>query len=456
MNISEQVASFIVNTEMEKISPEAVSMAKNAILDCVGVTVAGSADETGRIITGLVKDLGGQPAAGVIGGGFWTSPPLAALANGTMAHALDYDDVNHTMTGHPSVPLVPAVFALGEDLKSSGEMITLAYIIGFEVETKVGAGVNINHYQKGWHATATLGTLGAAAAASKLLGLDVVKTRMALGIAASAAAGIRQNFGTMTKPYHAGQAAKNGVLAAMLAQRGFTADANILEAPLGFCNLFTENGSYNLDKITAHLGDPLDILKPGVVIKQYPSCAGTHRALDGMLALVKEYGIEGKEVEKVQIKTISLIPKILIHTRPRTGLEGKFSMQYCMSAAILDKKVGLQSFTDPMVNRSEIQELVKKVDMITYTQAEEGEIGGLREDLPEIVTVKLKSGKELKKEVKNPKGSPQDPLSKEQLMDKFIDCVNLVLPSRRGEQAAEFINKLEKLSNISELMKILV
>lgn len=455
MNVSEKVSRFVVDATMARIPPEAVSVAKDAILDCVGVTLAGSSDETGKIITRLVKYLGGRPAAGVIGGGFWTSPPLAALANGTMAHALDYDDINHTMIGHPSAPLVPAILALGEEIKASGEMIILAYIIGFEVEAKIGAGVNTNHYQKGWHATGTLGTLGAAAAACKLLGLDVARTRMALGIAASAAAGIRQNFGTMTKPYHAGQAAKNGVLAALLAQRGFTADANILEAPVGFCNLFTENGSYDLEKIGTHLGDPWDIVAPGVELKQYPSCGGTHRALDGMLALINQYGFEGTEVEQIQVKTGSLIPKVLIHTRPRTGLEGKFSMQYCLSAAVLDRKVGLQTFTDSMVNRVEVQELVKKVDVITYTPAEEGE-RGLREDLPDIVTVKLKSGTKLQKAVKHPKGNPHDPLSTEQLTAKFLDCANRTLPSRKGEQAADLIQKLDTLNNISELMTILV
>lgn len=455
MSITERLATFIVDTKMDKVPLEAVAMAKDAILDCVGVILAGASDETGRIITGLVKDLGGQPVAGVMRGGFWTSPPLAALANGTMAHALDYDDVNHNMAGHPSVPLVPAVFALGEDLKASGERITLAYIIGFEIQAKIGTGVNLNHYQKGWHATATLGTMGAAAASAKLLGLDVGKTRMALGIAASSAAGIRQNFGTMTKPYHAGQAAKNGVLAAMLASRGFTADANILEAPLGFCSLFTEGGAFNLENIIANLGDPWDVLKPGVVIKQYPSCALTHRALDGMLALVKESRFRPTDVNNIEIKGGSMTPKVLIHSRPTTGLEGKFSMQYCMSAAIIDNRVGLETFTDSMVNRPEAQELLRKVDLVTYSPSEEGNVR-LIDGLPDIVSVRLKNGKELKKEVKYPKGSPQDPLSKEQLMGKFIDCSKLVLPGRKAEEAAELITRIDKLGGISELMKILV
>lgn len=455
MNITEKLATFIVDTKREKIPLEAMAMAKDAILDCVGVILAGASDVTGKIITELVKDLGGQPVAGVMRGGFWTSPPLAALANGTMAHALDYDDVNLSMAGHPSVPLVPAVFALGEDLKSTGERILLAYIIGFEIEAKIGAGVNMSHYQKGWHATATLGTLGAAAASAKLLGLDIAQTRMALGIAASAAAGIRQNFGTMTKPYHAGQAAKNGIMAVMLASRGFTADANILEAPLGFCSVFTEGQSFNLEKIVANLGDPWDILQPGINVKQYPSCALTHRALDGMLALVKESSFQPGDVQRIEIKVGSMVPKVLIHARPTTGLEGKFSMQYCMSAAILDNRVGLETFTDSMVNRQEAQELLRKVDLVTYSQAEEGD-GRLIDGPPDIVSVRLRDGRDLKKEVKYPKGSPQDPLSREQLMGKFIDCSKLTLPGRKVEEAAELLSKMEKLAGISELIKLLV
>ena len=224
---------------------------------------------------------------GVIGSGFKTSAPLAALANGTMAHALDFDDVNWHMSGHPTVPLLPAILALGQGVHASGQEVLLAYALGFEVETKVGLGMNPRHYDLGWHATSTLGTLGAAVACAKLLRLDVMKTRMALGIAASMAAGLRQNFGTMTKPLHPGQAAMNGVTAAQLARLGWTADANILEAPYGFCQLYAGAGRYRLDDVVKQLGQPFEILASGVAIKQYPCCAFTHRALDGMLTLVQ-------------------------------------------------------------------------------------------------------------------------------------------------------------------------
>ena len=230
MGITEQLAAFVVDTAFTDVPSQAYARAKEAILDGLGCALVGSPTTVGQMITRYVRQRSEATHAAVIGSGFKSSAPLAALANGTMAHALDYDDVNWHMNGHPTVPLLPAVLALGQEVRASGEEVLLAYALGFEVECKLGLGVNPRHYDLGWHATSTLGTLGASVACAKLLRLDVTHTRMALGIAASTAAGLRQNFGTMTKPLHPGQAAMNGVTAAQLAQLGWTADANILEA----------------------------------------------------------------------------------------------------------------------------------------------------------------------------------------------------------------------------------
>jgi 2-methylcitrate dehydratase PrpD len=282
MGATRQLASFVVDTSFAGIPAPAYARAKEAILDGLGCALVGSPTPIGKLMTRYVRERNETPRASVIGGGYKTSAALAALANGTMAHALDFDDVNWSMSGHPTVPLLPAVLAVGQEIHASGVDVLLAYTLGFEVETKVGLGINPRHYDLGWHATSTLGTLGAAAACAKLLGLDVENTCMALGIAASTAAGLRQNFGTMTKPLHPGQAAMNGVTAAQLAQLGWTADANILEAPYGFCQLYTGTNQYNLDDIVKRLGNPYELLATGVAIKQYPCCAFTHRALDAV------------------------------------------------------------------------------------------------------------------------------------------------------------------------------
>src|ERR671922_334024 len=249
MDVTTQLAAFVADTAFADVPSQAYARAKEAMLDGLGCALVGSPTPIGKLMTRYVREHGGAPHAGVIGSGFKTAAPLAALANGTMAHAVDFDDVNWNMSGHPTVPLLPAALALGQEVHASGSDVLLAYTLGFEVESKIGLGVNPRHYDLGWHATSTLGTLGAAAACAKLLGLDVDKTRRALGIAASTAAGLRQNFGTMTKPLHPGQAAMNGVTAAQLARLGWTADANILEAPYGFCQLYTGANQYNLDRI---------------------------------------------------------------------------------------------------------------------------------------------------------------------------------------------------------------
>src|ERR671918_147454 len=302
MGVTELLATFVVDTVFDDVPSQALTRAKEAMLDGLGCALVGSPTPSGKLITQYVRERSETPRAAVIGSGFKTSAPLAAMANATLAHALDFDDVNWRMSGHPTVPVLPAVLALGQEVHASGQEVLLAYTLGFEVETKIGLGVNPRHYDLGWHATSTLGTLGAAAACAKLLRLDVEKTRIALGIAASTAAGLRQNFGTMTKPLHPGQAAMNGVTAAQLARLGWTADANILEAPYGFCQLYAGTNQYNLNYIVRRLGNPFLLQATGVAIKQYPCCAFTHRALDGMLALVQQHTLSADDVVGVECR----------------------------------------------------------------------------------------------------------------------------------------------------------
>ncbi len=289
MEATQKIAEFIVGLEYSQIPSPVIEMAKTAITDCIGVTIAGFGDEIGHILTGWLRNEGGNPRCGVIGCGFKTSPSLAALVTGTAGHALDFDDANLAMHGHPSVPILPVILALGEDKKISGQKALEAYVVGFEVETKVGIATAIPHYLSGWHTTGTLGALGAASAAAKILGLNVERTKMALGIAASLASGLRQNFGSMTKPFHAGHAAWAGLIAAQLASAGFTADANIMETPLGFANVFCGPGKYKFEGAIDKLGNPYGLLElGGLMIKKYPCCAEAHRAIDALLQLIEQ------------------------------------------------------------------------------------------------------------------------------------------------------------------------
>jgi 2-methylcitrate dehydratase PrpD len=454
MGVTEQLATFVVETVFADVPSQAYAQAKEAILDGLGCALVGSPTPSGKLITQYVRERSESARAAVIGSGFKTSAPLAALANATMAHALDFDDVNWSMSGHPTVPLLPAVLALGQEVHASGQEVLLAYTLGFEVETKIGLGLNPRHYDLGWHATSTLGTLGAAAACAKLLRLDVTNTRMALGIAASTAAGLRQNFGTMTKPLHPGQAAMHGVTAAQLAQLGWTADANILEAPYGFCQLYAGTNQYNLDHIVKRLGNPFELLATGVAIKQYPCCAFTHRALDGVLALVQQHQLRADDVVGVECQVGRPTMEVLIHTRPQTGLEGKFSMQYCMAAALLDRRIGLLSFSDEKVRRPAAQQLLERVTMRLHPEAQHTGTSG--EEFPVMVAVTLKDGRTLSTPVQYPKGHPANPLSAIVLQDKFEDCAYGVLERLDIRQVIELVQGLEQVEDIGMLMDALM
>lgn len=451
MGVTEKLAQFVSATNYESLPEKAVIAAKRAVLDTLAVSIAGSREEAGQIVAAHVRELAADGDAGVIVCGFRTTATEAALANGTFAHALDYDDVNLSMRGHPSAPLLPAVLALSERTGASGREAILAFVLGFETECKVGGAMGGSHYAHGWHSTATLGTLGAVAASAKLLRLNTDATRTALGIAASLAGGTRQNFGTMTKPLHAGMAARNGAVAALLAQHGLTADPDIIEAPLGFLPLFAHQGDYDPEKVAFSLGEPFDIVQPGIGVKLYPCCYATHRALDALLALKQERDIQPEQVQKVQVEVSRGTGMPLIHHRPQTSLEAKFSMEYCLAAALLDGRVSLTSFAQEAVQRPQAQELLRRVQMIEAEDAPEGEppITGTA-----TVTLTLDDGSRLSRRVEIPRGDPRAPVRWEELAAKYRDCASGVLPDEAIERSLGIIERLEAAPNLREFMDL--
>jgi len=446
MSVTDRLARFIVATDYDSLPEEVVTAAKRAVLDTLAVTLAGYREEASRIVTDYVRELGTVGEAGVVASGFRAAASEAALANGTMAHALDYDDVSTSMLGHPSAPLLPAVLALAEKTGASGKDTIVAFVLGFEVECKMGLAIGAGHYARGWHATSTLGSLGAATACAKLLRLDLAATRATLGIAASLAGGTRQNFGTMTKPLHAGIAARNGVMAASLAAGGFTADATIIEAPLGFLHLFGA-GDHDAEKAVASLGQPFAIVSPGVSVKLYPCCYATHRALDAALQLQGEASTEPGRIGRVEVKVSRGTAIPLIHHRPQTGLEGKFSMEYCLAAALLDGRVTPASFSDEAVQRPEAQKLLRRVEMV-----EEGlgpPIVG-----PATVRAILDDGSQHSRHVETPRGDPKAPLTWDELVGKYRDCAAAILPDAAIARSVEIIAELEAAADVGGLMDI--
>ncbi|MFC1816875.1 MmgE/PrpD family protein [Thermodesulfobacteriota bacterium] len=447
--ITEKMAEFIVNTDFEQIEPQVIDIAKNAVLDFLGVTLAGSLENSSKLIAEYTKEEDSKPEAGVIGSGFKASASIAALANGTMAHSLDYDDACQSWPGHPAAVILPAVLALGEKYRKPGKEILEAYLIGMEVGSKIGLAVG-NHVRRiGWHTTGTIGSIAAASAAAKLTRLDLQQVRTALGISASLAAGLAQNFGTMTKPLHAGNGARNGVAAALLAGKGFSASQSIIEEKQGFCNVLSGAAEYELE--VEQLGKPWDILATGITFKPYPSCRGTHCAIDAALTLRKEHHFNAVDIASVECIIGPMQSQILLYPRPQTGLQGKFSLEYCAAIALLEGKVQLEHFTNEYISRPQVQELLSKITRTIPSGLDEATL-----QHPQTVIVRLRDGEEYSHQVnyEMSKGSPENPMPLDELYSKYRECARLVLSPEQTEQAFSLISSLESLHDISELMKI--
>jgi 2-methylcitrate dehydratase PrpD len=447
ISVSEHLARFVAETK--RVPEEAIAQAKRALLDTLGVTLAGSREESARIVAGWARDGGGREEATLLGQRVRVPAAEAALANGTAAHALDYDDVNLPMRGHPSAPLLPAALATAETPGRSGRDLLAAFVLGFEVEARLGRAIGEAHYALGWHATSTLGTLGAAAASAQLLGLDAGRSQMALGIAASLASGLQQNFGTMTKPLHAGWAARNGVVAAELAGRGFTADPRALEGESGLLRAMSGGAEVDFEPLAA-LGDPFEITSSGIGVKLYPCCYAVHRSLDAALDLRAQQRIDPGAIARVRVEVSrgALLP--LREEPPATGLEGKFSLGYCLAAALADGRVGLATFTDEAVRRPAARELMAKVEAREGAEPGAFPIGGYAE-----VGIVLRDGSEHSLRVDTPRGDPSRPLSWDELAGKFRDCAANVLPTQAVERTLSTVERLEELPNLGGLIETL-
>jgi 2-methylcitrate dehydratase PrpD len=441
MGATTDIATWVCGVSIASAPAEVVERARAAVIDTAGVILAGRDEPVTRIAAELVAEEGGAPVASHLGSTLMTAPGSAALLNGIAGHALDYDDVSVSVTGHPSVVVLPAALAAAELAGATGAQLLEAYLAGEEVMAKLGLAVGPGHYAAGWHATSTLGTLGAALAAGKLLRLDAGRLAHALAIAVSEAAGSRRNFGTMTKPFHAGHAARCGVVAAQLAARGMTGDLTALEAPLGFFALYG-HGRGDADAVARTLGDPYDLATAGLSVKKYACCFATHRAADGVLGLRAEHGFDAADVEGVTVTVPVGGVSPLIHDRPVTGLEGKFSMQYVVAAALLDGRVGLDAFSDRAVRRPEAQALLPSVSVREDPSIETGDRP--IEEGHVTVEVRLRGGPALARRVAHPRGSPDDPLGPDELAGKFLDCASGVLDPDRAERALARLRALER------------
>ena len=457
MGLTQEVASFVARTRYRDIPKDVVQLARGFILDGLGVALAGSTDECSRIVQQHIRRAAGRGESSILGTTLSAPAAKAALANGVAGHAMDYDDTQlstskqavYGLLTHPTTPVLAAVLGAGEKEKISGEDFVLAYILGVEIECRIADAINPRHYQSGFHSTATMGGLGAAMAVGKLLRLKEEQLIRALGIAASMASGLRENFGTMTKPLHAGRAAENGVGAALLAGDGFTAANNILEARRGFFNAMA--GGYDESKISGRLGAPYFMKEPGISIKPYPSGSLSHPAQDLILYLVRQHDLTAADIERIDVGTNSNVPNALIYPMPKTALEGKFSIPFCMAIAVLERKAGIAQFQDRKVRDKKVVELMKRVTLSVDDELEKLGYDQVRSR----IRIALKDGRTIEGRYDVARGHPEKPMSWAELGDKFRDCAALVLPAKNAEEVVELIAQVEELKNLNPLIRAL-
>ncbi len=459
-SLTAYVADFIVSTCAADIPADVARLGKRSVLDGIGLALAGAASTTGALIRRYLEAQGidGVGAGTVIGADMRLPARFAAFANGVSIHADDYDDTQlavakdrvYGLLTHPTAPALPPVLALAERDGRSGRDLMLAYQVGVEVECKVAEAIFPRHYQQGFHSTATCGAIGAAAAAAKLLGLDRDAVRRALSLAASQAGGLRENFGTMTKPFHAGRAAEAGVFAAELAAIGFTASPIALEADRGFFR--AAGGGYDAEMIDGRLGNPWTFSSPGVSIKPHPSGSLTHPGMSVMLDLIRRHDLRPERVKRVAVGTNHNMPNALIHHRPRNELQAKFSMEFCMAILLLERKAGLEQFTDDVVNRSDVQALLQRVDFGVHPEAEAAGF----DKMTTIVEVELDDGTTVRGSADFGKGSPANPMSDDELADKFGQCAQWGGFDRtHSQRMLDAIWRIDALADVRELTALL-
>ena len=457
MGATEKIAQFIVNTAYENISTDAVEKAKRTALDCVGAALAGITEPVSQTITAYVKALDGPQQASVFGAGVKVSVADAAQANGTIAHALDYDDCG-VKIGHPSVLVLPAVLSLGEHLGASGKEILAAYVIGLEVEGKLALHADFKLMQARLNHQTWYGSIGAAAACAKLLRLDAGKTRNALGIAANFACGLSANHGSMAGAMAAGNACRNGVTAALMAYAGITANQNIIEAKNGFYDTLVGPGHYDAERMADGLGKPFYIESPGIGLKKYPSCYHTHRALDGVFQLLGEHRLNDTNIAEVDVGTSERAMRVLAFTEPATPYQAKFSMPYCIAAALVDGQVTLETFTENKFKDPKITATRKKIqlsfpDVPIWPGL--ADVGPDTEFVGNPVTIRTTDGRSYNARVDIPRGDPAVPMSDEELLAKYRDCGRSQLGTDYIDRSIDFIFGLEKAADIEPLMHTL-
>jgi 2-methylcitrate dehydratase PrpD len=453
--ISDEVVNFLLSGTKPRQDVKAKAL--EHILDGVAVMLAGSRTECAKKVAGFVKGKGGVPQSSAIGLGFKAPIPDAAMINGTSGHADDYDDTQlstapdrlYGLMTHPTVPVLAAALAVGEEKGSSGREVLEAFVAGFEVECKLAETIKPAHYWKGFHTTATIGTFGAYGAASTLLGLNEDELKASLGISASLSSGIRANFGTMTKPLHAGMAASNGVTACILGSDGFTANMSAMDGKWGFMQIMA--GGSDPEMIMGKMGNPYAIIDPGATFKMYPcGCLG-QPSMDTLLEIVTEEDLREDDVKEIRLRAGPNILEPLRYTAPVDDLQAKFSLQFALASVLLRRRAGLREYTMEWVMNPTLRSTMKKVKTI-----HDPEIAAMGvEKMRSVVEVELTDGRIIQSMATDARGTPEKPLKPHELEEKFMECVSFVHNEEKSNDTLALIRRLDKLSEVRELTDLL-
>ncbi len=452
VNLSEALASKALEVQYDDLPEDVRHWAKVSILDTFGVMLAGGAQPAVHM---LERVIGGSPGACIcVLSGRNLMPLDAALLNGMAAHILDFDASNATFSGHPVPQLLPAVYAAAEIVGADGKSLLAAYVAGFEVQSRIARGIDTAHFERGWFNTSAIGVFGAAAGACHLLGLDLVQTRHAIGMAAMMASGSVAHAGSMAKPLGAGHAARSGLMAALAAREGLTAAEDGIGDRRGYLSLVVGSGSYDKARILKDWGSPYDIVETATGIKQHPCCGQFHTAIDTLRSMMESDFIRSEDVREVDLR---IRTTRLAHTNrpdPRTGTDAKFSIQYCIARTLIDGAPLLHHFEEAAIHEPQVRALMQQIKPSIHPDTPPD--APLRAQGAVDITVTLKDGRQIVGTGHHPFGRiPGHPLPQRMLHAKFLTCLdNSMFPSA-GRPLLDAIVKLEQQNDVRAISSLL-
>jgi 2-methylcitrate dehydratase PrpD len=438
---TQALVRFIVDTSYGDLPGEVVEQAKVRVLDYLGAALYGSTKEWSKVVGDFVTIPYCQGESTVIASKGKTAAPYAALANGTMGHGFELDDFHARALVHPGTVVIPAALALGEKENESGRGFLAATVLGYEIMIRMGLAVEPSNSLRGFHPTGCNGTFGSAAAAGKVLKLDQGELLNALGIAGSLSSGIKEFYleGGMVKRLHAGRAAEGGLMAALLANRGFTGPSTVIEGKYGYCNAFSDDS--NLSALTENLKEEWHLMDAS--IKPYACCGNLHSMVGGLMDLTREYGIRPKDIESIVVGTSERVALQNAGPGTKSVMAAQYSIPFMAALTLLEDIEDPAVFTESALKDKELLTLSRRVRVVGNLA--KGEIERSR------VTVKLTGGKEHTIEIEKPKGHPENPLSYDEVIGKFRKLSSCVLPDQRIDKIIESVGRLEEMKDITVL-----